>query len=189
MAAPVSPRIRELGPRLAEQADYDFKILRSVMEVNALQRERFVDKILNRLEEPERKEVAVLGLTFKPNTDDLRDAPSIDIIGRLTDRGRRVRAYDPVAGVKAAALLPAEGVTVYDDPYEAIDGADAMVIVTEWPCIRELDLNRVKGLLKEPLMIDGRNCFPPERMHELGFRYESVGRPRASTAKGRVLNA
>ncbi|OXM85868.1 UDP-glucose dehydrogenase family protein [Paenibacillus rigui] len=170
------PKDTKAQLRIAEDVDYDFKILRSVIEVNALQRERFVHTIERALGgSVKSKRVAVMGLTFKPNTDDLRDAPALDIISSLVDKGAEVRAYDPVALSKAAPLLPQA--RLVEDPYEALQGADAMIITTEWDTVKALDYTRVKGLLAHPIVIDGRNCFPVERMERLGFRYVSVGRP------------
>jgi UDPglucose 6-dehydrogenase len=165
--------------RIAENVDYDFKILRSVIEVNQLQRERFAARVLQELESstPERT-VAVLGLSFKPNTDDLRDAPALDIIELLIDQGVRIRAYDPVALQKAQSVIgTGERIEYYSDPYEAVMNADAVVIATEWQHIRELDWQRVRTIMKTPLLLDGRNCLSPDEMKERGYRYISVGRP------------
>lgn len=162
--------------KIAEKVDYDFKILRAVIEVNQLQRQRFADKVKRTLGGSlAGKRIAVMGLAFKPNTDDLRDAPALDIIALLRGEGASVRAYDPVATRHAAALLPEAELTA--DPYEAVANADAMVVTTEWDEVRRLDLAAVKRLLKEPVVIDGRNVFSPRGMRELGFRYVSVGRP------------
>lgn len=162
--------------KLAEQVDYDFRILRSVIEVNRLQRERFAGKVIHALGGiVDGKSIAIMGLAFKPNTDDLRDAPALDIIARLEREGAAVRAYDPAA-------LPAAGAVLKDtflaaDPYEALCGADAMVVATEWEQIKRLDMTKVKRLLRTPIVVDGRNCFDPARMAELGFDYRCVGRP------------
>jgi UDPglucose 6-dehydrogenase len=127
----------------------------------------------------EGKSIAVLGLTFKPNTDDMRDAPSLDIIPALREAGATVRAFDPEGMEEAKKLL--DGVVWCDDSYEAMNGADAVVIVTEWNQFRLLDLGRAKSLLKRPVMVDLRNIYPPDDMAEAGFRYYSIGR---SSAKG-----
>ena len=116
----------------------------------------------------------LLGLSFKPETDDMRDAPAVDIARGLQARGAHVRAYDPVAMPNAARLLP--GVTLCKDAYEACENADAMVLVTEWNQFRMLDLDRVKRLLRQPVVVDLRNVYKPEPMQESGFRYASVGR-------------
>ncbi|TVY08735.1 UDP-glucose dehydrogenase family protein [Paenibacillus cremeus] len=172
------PKDTKAQLRIAEDVDYDFKILRSVIEVNALQRERFADRIIQELTEAGGgKAVAVMGLAFKPNTDDLRDAPALDIIEALTTSGVQVRAYDPVALEKASAHMGRhELVTFHADPYEAVAGADAMVITTEWEAVKSLDFGEVARLLSQRLLIDGRNCLEPAAMAELGFRYVSVGR-------------
>jgi UDPglucose 6-dehydrogenase len=170
------PKDTKAHLRIAENVDYDFKILRAVIEVNRLQRERFAGTIERKLGgDITGKRIAVMGLTFKPNTDDLRDAPALDIIQLLLLKGAEVRAYDPVAVDKAAFLLK-QG-SFYKDPYEALDGADAMVITTEWDSVKSLDYYKVKRLLRRPVIIDGRNTFPVERMAQLGFNYVSVGRP------------
>ncbi len=121
------------------------------------------------------KTVAVLGLSFKPNTDDVREAPSIYIIQKLLDGGAKVKATDPAAVRNARAVLP--GVSFSKDPYAAIKGADAVVIVTEWNEFRNLDLGRIRKLMKGSYFFDLRNIYEPGKMRELGFEYYSVGRP------------
>ena len=120
------------------------------------------------------KTVALLGLTFKPNTDDMRDSPSIAVVRTLQDAGATVRAYDPEGMEQAKLVL--DNVTYCQSSYEAMDGADALVIVTEWDAFRALDLNRAKSLLKEPILVDLRNIYPREAVEKAGFRYTSVGR-------------
>ncbi len=159
---------------IAEGLGYDFGILKAVQAVNAEQRLRFVKKIEETLWVVGDKTIGVLGLAFKPDTDDLRNAPSIDIIRALQKEGASVRAYDPVAMPNAGRML--EDVTFCRDAYEAADGADALVIVTEWDEFKQLDLERVRGLLAQPIVIDGRNLFEPARMEALGFIYKSIGR-------------
>jgi UDPglucose 6-dehydrogenase len=117
----------------------------------------------------------VLGLTFKPNTDDMREAPSLSIIAALQDAGAQVRAYDPEGMDQARAVL--DGVAYADDPYACAEGADALVIVTEWDAFRALDLDRVARLMREPVLVDLRNIYPPEEVRRRGFTYSSVGRP------------
>jgi UDPglucose 6-dehydrogenase len=124
------------------------------------------------------KTIAVLGLTFKPNTDDMREAPSISIITALQDAGAKVRAYDPEGMKQARTVL--DDVEYADNAYACIDGADALAIVTEWDAFRALDLERVKSLLKRPILIDLRNIYRPEDMTRHGFTYESVGRSGSS---------
>ena len=120
------------------------------------------------------KTVGVLGLTFKPNTDDMRDAPSLDIIPALQAQGARIQAYDP-QGHEAEKML--KDVDFKVGPYEAMDGADVVVIITEWDQFRALDLERVKGLMTTPIIVDLRNIYPPQEMRDAGFRYVSIGRP------------
>jgi UDPglucose 6-dehydrogenase len=120
------------------------------------------------------KTIAVLGLTFKPNTDDMRDAPSLSIIQALQDQGAVIRAYDP-EGMAAARSLT-EAVMFCEGAYEAAEGADALVIVTEWDAFRALDLKRVKELANAPVMVDLRNVYKPEDMRAAGFTYVSIGR-------------
>ncbi|MFQ3666650.1 MAG: UDP binding domain-containing protein, partial [Sphingomonadaceae bacterium] len=120
------------------------------------------------------KTIAILGLTFKPETDDMRDAPSIAIIQTLQDAGAAVRAYDPEGMEQARHVL--SDVTYAEDAYAALDGADAMVLVTEWDEFRALDLRRVRTLLKEPVVVDLRNVYRPEEMMRHGFGYTGIGR-------------
>src|SRR4051812_6898489 len=120
------------------------------------------------------KTIAVLGLTFKPNTDDMRDAPSLVIVPALVEQGAKVKAYDPVGMSEAAKLLPA--LEMATDPYACAEGADVLVIVTEWEQFRALDLSRLKSALGEPAIIDLRNVYSSTEMTDKGFRYFSVGR-------------
>ncbi len=122
----------------------------------------------------EGKIIGVLGLTFKPNTDDLRDAPALDIAERLLKGGATVRAYDPVGMPGAAKLMPA--IEMAEDAYALAEGADALVICTEWNEFKQLDLQRIKGLLRNPIVIDGRNIYEPVNMAQLGFTYLAMGR-------------
>lgn len=159
---------------ISQELGYDFEILKAVEKVNAAQRTRFIKKIEETLWVVGDKTIGVLGLAFKPNTDDMRNAPSIDVIQTLQKEGAKVRAYDPVAMPNARRIF--EGVEFCKDPYEVAHGADALVIVTEWDEFKQLDLERVRALLNQPVIIDGRNVFDPARMDELGFIYKSVGR-------------
>jgi UDPglucose 6-dehydrogenase len=120
------------------------------------------------------KAIAILGLTFKPNTDDMRDAPSLDVAPALIAMGATVQAFDPEGMHEAGKLL--SGVDFRDGPYDALDGADVAVIVTEWDQFRALDLNRVKAALTSPVLVDLRNVYRPEEMRARGFRYSSIGR-------------
>ncbi|MDQ1913164.1 UDP-glucose/GDP-mannose dehydrogenase family protein [Paenibacillus sp. GD4] len=171
------PKDTQAQLRIAENVDYDFKILRSVIEVNRLQRELFAKRIIEALDTPKGSTLAILGLSFKPNTDDVRDAPALDIIRILVEQGVHVHAYDPVALVPAASRLGHQGISYFTDPYEAVAGADAAAVMTEWQQIKRLDLQRLHMLMNRPILLDGRNCFSPAAMAQLGFEYISIGRP------------
>jgi len=153
---------------------YDFGMLNAARKVNEEQKALFVRKIEEALWIVKGKTIGVLGLAFKPNTDDMRSAPSIDIINSLRESGARIKAYDPQAMKNARSIL--KGVTFCKDPYEIARASDAVAVVTEWHEFRVMDLKRIKKLMKNPLVIDGRNIFDPERMQRLGFRYISIGR-------------
>jgi UDPglucose 6-dehydrogenase len=153
-----------------------FEIVEAVIRVNERQRKRMVEKIASALEgELRGRTLALLGLSFKPETNDVRDAPALDIVQGLLARGAEVRAFDPVAMPEAARLLPA--VKMCEDAYAACEGADALVIVTEWNQFRMLDLERVKERLRRPVIVDLRNVYQPEPLRSAGFRYIGVGRP------------
>jgi UDPglucose 6-dehydrogenase len=144
------------------------------MEINRDQRRQIVAKVRDLLGELRGRTVALLGLAFKPNTDDMRDAPAVELAHAFMTAGAAVRAYDPVAMENAARLLPE--VSLCPDAYAAIEGADALVIVTEWNEFKNLDLARVKSLLRQPMIVDGRNIYDPAQMAGLGFHYRGVGR-------------
>ena len=159
----------------AREVDQELEIIESVIRVNERQRERMVEKIVDALDgDIDGRTIGVLGLSFKPETDDMRDAPAVDIIRGLEKRGARVRAYDPQAMGEASKLLP--DLTTCDNAYEACSGADALVLVTEWNQFRMLDLARIKSLLRQPVIVDLRNIYEPGPMREAGFRYFCVGR-------------
>ena len=159
----------------AARLGYDFKLLRSVLEINRERATLLLEAMRKALGPLDGKAVAVLGLAFKPNTDDMREARSVEVIGLLRAAGAAVRAYDPVATDNARPLLPAD-VTFCASPYEAADGADAVVLVTEWNEFRFLNLERLRAALRRPVIFDGRNLWEPERMRRLGFEYHSIGR-------------
>jgi len=121
------------------------------------------------------KTVGVLGLSFKPNTDDMRDAPSIEIIHLLLYEGAEVKAYDPEAMENAHRIL-GDGITYCKDPYEVAEGTDALLLVAEWNEFKQLDMERVKELMRQPVLMDGRNVYDAQRMRELGFTYRGMGR-------------
>jgi UDPglucose 6-dehydrogenase len=162
--------------RTAQEAGSPVRIVETVAAANELRKRRMADKVLDACGgSVTGKTIAVLGLAFKPNTDDMRDAPSLAIIPALQSLGASVRAFDPESMAQARPLLP--GVTFCDEPYSCIEGADALVIVTEWDAFRALDLDRVKASLAEPVVVDLRNIYRPAEMARKGFRYVSVGRP------------
>lgn len=153
---------------------YDFGILKAARKVNEEQRNLFVRKIEEALWIVKGKSIAILGLSFKPNTDDIRSAPSIDIINSLLEAGAKIKVYDPQAMKNARSVI--KGVTFCKDLYEAARNSDTLAIITEWHEFEVMDLARVKKLMKNPLIIDGRNIFDPKRMKKLGFIYISIGR-------------
>lgn len=161
---------------MGEQAGMPLKVLTAVDEVNDRQKLVMVDKIVAKYgEDLTGKTFALWGLAFKPQTDDMREAPSIFIAKGLLDRGAKVRATDPEAMKTARAVID-ERAELMDDPYETLDGADALVVVTEWNEYRRPDFKRIKALLETPCVFDGRNVFNPERMREMGFDYACIGR-------------
>ena len=152
------------------------RIIDTVVEVNAARKKAMAAKIITAMGgDVQGKTIGVLGLAFKPNTDDMRDAPSLDIIPALIAAGATVKAYDPEAMQEASHLI--DGITYVDNPYAALEAADAMVIITEWDQFRALDLGRVKETLNSPVVIDLRNIYAPEDMAKRGFAYTSIGRP------------
>jgi UDPglucose 6-dehydrogenase len=161
---------------VAEQSNCDFGLLSEVMKINAGQLRRFVGKVRSALWTLRGKQLAVLGLAFKGETDDVRESPAIAIVNALLKEGASVRAYDPAAMGRATELLPKEGVTFANDPYDAAANSDALLILTEWKEFMELDLARIRTLLRHPIIVDGRNLFDPRRVSEAGFFYYSVGR-------------
>jgi UDPglucose 6-dehydrogenase len=163
--------------KLAANTGYHFQLLNAVVEVNELQKRRVITKLRRHLGSLAGRRVALLGLAFKPDTDDMRDAASLVLAARLEGEEVTVSAYDPVAERKAAELLPA--VEMAPSALEALDGADAAVLVTEWPEFAELDWDRAAAAMATPLLIDGRNYLDPERLREAGFVYEGIGRAAA----------
>ena len=145
-----------------------------MIEVNELQKRRVIGKLQQHLGSLRGKTVALLGLAFKPNTDDMREAPSLVLAGRLVAEGAEVRAWDPVAD--GAAALPRA--TICADPLEALDGADAAVLVTEWPQLAELDWREAARRMRNPLLIDGRNMLDPAELRAAGFTYDGIGARR-----------
>jgi UDPglucose 6-dehydrogenase len=163
--------------QLASNSGYHFQLLSAVIEVNELQKRRVIGKLKKHLGSLAGRKVALLGLAFKPNTDDMREAPSIVLASRLLAEGAEVRGWDPVADGHA---LP-RGVELAGSVLEAVRGADAAVIVTEWPELKELAREEVRAAMANPLIVDGRNLLDPARVRAAGFAYEGIGRPTAPT--------
>ena len=160
--------------KTAEDNDVQLRIVEAVLSVNENRKRAMARKVANVAGNLRGKKVAVLGLTFKPDTDDMRDAPSIPLVTGLLDMGAKVRAHDPVGMEQARKELP--DIEYCDDPYDCVKGADAMVVVTEWVQYRTLDLGRLKAEMARPVVIDLRNIYRPADMEAHGFTYESVGR-------------
>ncbi|MCU0606165.1 MAG: UDP-glucose/GDP-mannose dehydrogenase family protein [Candidatus Edwardsbacteria bacterium] len=153
-------------------------ILDAVEEVNRTQRAQFIAAILSRFRGAVRgRTFAVWGLAFKPQTDDMREAPAVDIIGALRKKGARLAVHDPVAMATARAVLGDRGIDYVPDAYDALRGADALLLLTEWHQFREPDFSRMKKLLKRPVIFDGRNQYDPAQLRQLGFTYHCIGRP------------
>ena len=165
----------------AKKVGAPIRIVETVVAVNDARKERMVDKIADACGGSVKgKTVAVLGLTFKPNTDDMRDSPSLEIIPGLRKGGATVRAFDPQGMPEAKELL--DGVEWCDDAYSTMEGADCLALVTEWNEFRALDLERVKALLSQPVLVDLRNVYQPDEMRKAGFDYHSIGRPAVNGA-------
>ncbi len=159
---------------IADKIGYDFELLKAVQKINQNQRQQIARKTKDALWNLEDKTIGILGLSFKPDTDDMREAPSRDVIQYLQKEGARIKAYDPQAMDGARAIL--KEVEYCKDPYEVAKGSDALIIVTEWSEFKNLDLLKIKELLNSPVLIDGRNIFEPVEMQRLGFIYQGVGR-------------
>jgi UDPglucose 6-dehydrogenase len=160
--------------KIAEKYGYRFEIVRSVMKVNEKQKERMVAKVKEALGNLKGKTIAVLGLSFKPNTDDMREAPSLKIISSLQREGAKIRAYDPKAMGVARKIF--KKIEYGKDPYDVAKGSDALLIITEWNQFRNLDLKRLQKIMKSPVFLDFRNIYEPAKMREMGFKYFAVGR-------------
>jgi UDPglucose 6-dehydrogenase len=159
---------------VADQFGVETRIVDAVIEANERQRDAMIPKIEKLVGDLSGKKLGILGLSFKPETDDMRESPAVDIIKAVVAKGASVKAFDPVAIEEAKHCL--DGIEFASDEYDAIDGADAMVIITEWNQFRALDMERVKQLLKSPRIADLRNVYEPEDMREMGFEYVGVGR-------------
>ncbi len=160
--------------RTAVDYESPIKLIETTVAVNDARKKAMADKVIKALGgSVEGKTIGVLGLTFKPNTDDMRDAPSLDIVPALLAKGAKVQAFDP-EGHEAKAMLT--GVDFKDGPYDVAEGADALVIITEWDQFRALDLDRVKELMKGSVLVDLRNVYRPGEMQGRGFEYTGIGR-------------
>ncbi len=161
---------------IAREHDYELEIVEAVIRVNENRKEKMTTKIVNHMGgKIEGTTVGFLGLAFKPNTDDMRESPSLKIIENMQKMGAKIRAYDPAAMEEAAKYL--KGVEYFTDPYDVAEGCDAIVFMTEWPQFRNLDLDKLKQQLKSPVVVDLRNIYETAKMKEKGFHYTSVGRP------------
>jgi UDPglucose 6-dehydrogenase len=170
------PKDTQALVRIAQENGVSSRIVESVIEVNEAQKARMIGKIRNALGGVESgKKLAVLGLTFKPETDDMRDAPSLSILPKLIENGAIVHAHDPQGMHEARSLLP-DAVQYCDSIYDVFDGADAVIILTEWNVYRGLDLDRIKKMMNDNVFLDLRNIYEPETMKSLGFDYHCIGR-------------
>jgi len=168
------PKDLEAFYYISHRVGYDFDLLRVVKEVNEQQRAQFVKKIEEAVWILKGKTIAVLGVAFKPHTDDVRFAPAIDIIERLQSLGAKIRLFDPIAMTKAEPLL--KNVTFCRNAYEAAAGSDCLALVTEWPEFKTLNLSRIKRAMSHPILVDGRNLYDGEKLRSLGFEYHGMGR-------------
>ncbi|HEX9637854.1 MAG TPA: UDP-glucose/GDP-mannose dehydrogenase family protein [Acidobacteriota bacterium] len=159
---------------IGERAGIDFSILKAVLRANQAQKQRMVEKIERAVGGVDGKRIAILGLSFKPNTHDMREAPSIEIIAALQQKGARIRAYDPAAMEEAQRFL--NDVEYAESAQAAAADADALVLLTEWNPFRSLDLAEIKSLLRQPILVDCKNVYDPEQMRKLGFHYTGIGR-------------
>jgi len=168
------PKDLEAFIRISEKLGYDFQLLKAVKQINEEQRKLLVKKIADQMWNLKDKRIGILGLAFKPDTDDLRFAPSLDVIELLKHAGAKVSAYDPQAMPAAKKIL--KEVRFARDPYDLARGADCLVLLTEWNEFKDLDLKRIKRLMRQPVIVDGRNLYDPKTVRRLGFRYSAVGR-------------
>ncbi|RKY31788.1 MAG: UDP-glucose 6-dehydrogenase [Candidatus Omnitrophota bacterium] len=160
---------------ISEKSTYDFQLLKAVRQINEEQKAFFFNKIKEAIWILKGKSIAVLGLSFKPNTDDIRNAPSLDIINNLLAEGAKIRVYDPQSMRKAKEALNNK-VTFCKDPYEACQGCECVLVITEWSEFKEIDFAKIKKALKRPIVIDGRNIYEPQKMKKMGFHYVAIGR-------------
>ncbi len=159
----------------AASLGYEFSLLRAVVEINRERAAHFVEMVRKALAPLDDRIIGVLGVAFKPNTDDMREAKSIEVVEGLVEAGMTIRVYDPVAMDNARKILP-PAVVFCDSPYAAADGADGVALITEWNEFKFMNLERLRGVMRRPVVFDGRNLWDPERMRRLGFEYYSIGR-------------
>jgi len=162
--------------KTAQEHEYEFKILRAVDEVNERQKRVIVKKMMKHFNnQMNQKVITVWGLSFKPQTDDIREAPALVIINNLLEMGAKIRAHDPIAMPKVKPLFDGR-VEFFDNNYDALKGADALAVITEWNEFRRPDFDRMKSLMKRPVIFDGRNLYDPKLMKDRGFVYYGIGR-------------
>jgi len=150
------------------------QLLQAVMDINRNQRRRIIFKLRKALGNLNEKVIGVLGLSFKPNTDDIREAPSLEIVHLLQNEGAVVKAYDPQAMENASAMM--KNIVLCDNPYQVAEGADAIILATEWNEFRQIDFERLHKAMRQPIIMDGRNLWDPDQLKEMGFVYFGVGR-------------
>lgn len=156
---------------------YDPELLRAVVSVNYNQRQNSIRKLMEVIKVIRGSLIGIWGLSFKPGTDDLRDAPSLDVIRKLLEMGAMVKVYDPVAMPGFRKLYPELNVKCVEDKYQAVEGVDGLILVTEWPEFQEVDWEYVKSKMRQPVIIDGRNCLDNKMLEEMGFVYRGTGVP------------
>lgn len=172
--------------QIAGMVDYDFRLLKSVVQVNQDQRFQVIHKLEEALGSLKGKTIAVWGLAFKPETDDVRDAPAIDIIQHLSDAGAVIKAYDPIATANFRKEVDVASITWEENPLHAAEGADALCVLTEWKEFAHIDLNELAKIMKDPIMIDGRNLYSAEQVQASNLQYYSVGRPGLTKLEGKA---
>lgn len=172
--------------QIAGMVDYDFRLLKSVVQVNQDQRLHVIHKLEEALGSLKGKTIAVWGLAFKPETDDVRDAPAIDIIQHLSDAGAVIKAYDPIATANFRKEVDVASITWEENPLHAAEGADALCVLTEWKEFAHIDLNELAKIMKDPIMIDGRNLYSAEQVQASNLQYYSVGRPGLTKLEGKA---
>ncbi|MFS0857856.1 UDP-glucose dehydrogenase family protein [Paenibacillus taichungensis] len=172
--------------QIAGMVDYDFRLLKSVVQVNQDQRLHVIHKLEEALGSLKGKTIAVWGLAFKPETDDVRDAPAIDIIQHLSDAGAVIKAYDPIATANFRKEVDVASITWEENPLHAAEGADALCVLTEWKEFAHIDLKELAKIMKDPIMIDGRNLYSAEQVQASNLQYYSVGRPGLTKLEGKT---